>query len=188
MVMSELADTFTMLAEKGKKGFYEGPIAEAIVACVEEHGGFLTMEDLRTHVSTFDNPICVTYNDVKLWEIPPNGQGLTALLALNILNELPLDGLPHNSPQYLHYLIESLRLAFADTTWYVADPAVSSVPVAELLSSAYAKQRAGLISGDRAVDEPERGSPFSSSDTVYFTVSIQYSVVLSSPHACPSLR
>ena len=80
------------LAEEGKAGFYEGRIAEAIVACVRAHGGVLDLQDLRTHASTLDTPIKTSYRGVDVWEIPPNGQGITALMALNILEGFNLKG------------------------------------------------------------------------------------------------
>lgn len=94
-------------------------MAEAIAATVSQHGGLLTPADLAAHRSTLDNPICVTYKDHRVWEMPPNGQGLTALLALNILAGFDLGALKHNSVDYVHVLIEALRLAFADTRWCV---------------------------------------------------------------------
>ncbi len=80
------------LATKGKAGFYEGRIAEAIVACVRENGGVMSLDDLQTHRSTFDEPIKTRYRDTDVWEIPPNGQGITALIALNILEGFDFKG------------------------------------------------------------------------------------------------
>lgn len=77
--------TSKALAEQGKKGFYEGKIAEAVVSCVQAHGGVMTLEDMKDHKSTFDTPIKTTYRGIDVWEMPPNGQGITALMALNIL-------------------------------------------------------------------------------------------------------
>ncbi len=80
------------LASHGKAGFYEGQVAEAIVACLKENGGAMTLDDLRTHRSTFDEPIRTRYRDIDVWEIPPNGQGITALVALNILEGFDFKG------------------------------------------------------------------------------------------------
>ena len=104
-----------------RKPYYEGEIAEAIASTVQQAGGCLTVDDLAAHVSTWDEPISTTYGGLRLWECPPNGQGITALLALNILEgfDLPSDPL---SADRLHLEIEAMRLAFADTRWYVADP------------------------------------------------------------------
>ncbi len=81
-----------MLAEQGKAGFYEGRIAEAIAGCVQKHGGVMAVEDLRQHQTTFDDPIKATYRGVDVWEMPPSGQGITALLALNILQGFDFTG------------------------------------------------------------------------------------------------
>ena len=81
-----------MLAKEGKKGFYEGQIAKSIVDIVGSRGGCLAMEDLQSHLSTFDDPIKVTYKGVNVWEMPPSGQGLTALMALNILKGFDFKG------------------------------------------------------------------------------------------------
>lgn len=123
-----------LLAEHGKKGFYEGRVAQSIVGCVKNAGGVLCLEDLMEHASSFVDPISVEYGGKHIFEIPPNGQGITALMALNILEHADLEDKEHNSATYLHALIEALRLAFADTLWYVADSAVTSIPVQELLS------------------------------------------------------
>lgn len=110
-----LAKTFRQLAQHGKKGFYEGRIAESIVSIVTQLGGVLTLDDLKRHCSTFDDPIKVNYRGVDIYEIPPNGQGITALMALNILKGYDIANLPLHSSEHLHLMIESLRLSFADT-------------------------------------------------------------------------
>lgn len=170
MEMPMLAQTFRRLAAKGRDGFYRGEVAEAIVAAVRQRGGVLTMEDLAEHCSRFDDPIHVSYRGTDIWEIPPNGQGLTALMALNILEEFDVAALGHNSAAYLHTLIEALRLSFADTLWHVADPEQNPAPLDALLSKEYARSRAALIQPDRAAADVVRGSPLHSSDTVYFCV------------------
>lgn len=129
-----------MLANEGKEGFYNGPIGEAIVAAITSRGGVMTMQDLAAHTSQPVTPISIDYHDYTVWEIPPNGQGITALMALGILEALEKKGsvdfgkLEHNSAAYLHVVIEALRLAFADTRYYVGDPDVVHVPIQELLS------------------------------------------------------
>jgi gamma-glutamyltranspeptidase / glutathione hydrolase len=162
-----LARTFKAIAAGGKKAYYEGPIGEAVCEVIRQAGGCMGAEDLAAHVSTWEKPISAAYGEYRLWECPPNGQGLTALLALNILEGLDLLADPLD-PQRLHLEIEALRLAFADTRWYVADPAVVHVPVDELLSKEYAAGRRKLIDPRRAVVDQSRGKPVAGSDTVYF--------------------
>ncbi len=164
-----LAATMRALAEGGKRAFYEGQIAEKIARTVQAAGGVMTVDDLAEHRSTWETPISILYEGVRVHECPPNGQGLAALIALNILSQfdLPTDPL---SPERLHLMIEALRLAFADTGWYVADPAFSDIPLGELLSEAYARERARLINPAMATMNQERGVPVAATDTVYFSV------------------
>jgi gamma-glutamyltranspeptidase/glutathione hydrolase len=122
------------------------------------------------HFSTWEQPIHTTYRLLRIWEIPPNGQGLTALLALNILEDFDLAKMPALSANRLHLEIEALRLAFADTRWFVADPATNPAPLAELLSKGYASERRKLIDPARATLDQVHGSPTSGSDTVYLSV------------------
>ena len=165
-----LAQTFKDLAKHGKSGFYEGRIAEAIVELIQSKDGVMTLEDLKNHNNTFDKPISTNYRGVEVYEIPPNGQGITALIALNILEEFEINKMEHSSTEHLHLLIEAMRIAFADTRWYVADPSVVKVPIKELISKKYAAKRRELINLTKATLDVQRGSPFASSDTVYFSV------------------
>jgi gamma-glutamyltranspeptidase/glutathione hydrolase len=163
-----LARTFRTLAEYGKPGFYEGRIAEAIVGLLGSMGGVMTVDDLESHRTTFPEPISVDYKGTEVYEIPPNGQGITALIALNILEEYDWDGVGHSSVSHLHTLIEAMRLAFADARWYIADPDIVHVPIEELISKEYAAERRGLIDSIAASVNVQRGSPVACSDTVYF--------------------
>ncbi|KAJ7487474.1 gamma-glutamyltranspeptidase [Mycena galericulata] len=180
--LPNLAQTFREVAAHGKDGFYKGRVAQAIVELIQSKGGVMELDDLAKHETSFVEPIKYTYaNEVTLYECPPNGQGLTALLALGILENLqeqgtikPLLEMEHNSAEYLHVLIEALRLAFADTQWYVADPEVQPVPVEKLLSKEYLTSRAKLIDPLKTNPNVVHGNPTNSSDTVYFTVSDQW--------------
>ncbi len=163
-----LAQTFRKIIEQGKPGFYEGRIAEAIVELLSSMGGVLTLDDLKNHSSTFPEPICIDYKGTEVYEIPPNGQGITALIALNILEEFDWKNNEHSGVNHLHIMIEAMRLAFADTRWYVADPDLVKVPVEELISKKYAATRRKLIRSNRATIDNKRGSPVAGSDTVYF--------------------
>ena len=165
-----LARTFEIVAGGGKSAFYQGEIAEAIVNVIQQAGGCMAMEDLASHTSTWEEPISVTYRGLRVYECPPNGQGITALIALNILEGFELSALGSRSTERLHLMIEALRLAFADSRWYVADPVFSNVPVKGLLSKEYANERRKLIDRNRATIDSKQGTPVNSSDTVYLSV------------------
>jgi gamma-glutamyltranspeptidase/glutathione hydrolase len=165
-----LARTFRAIAEGGKEAYYKGEIARSIAQMIQRAGGVMTVDDLAAHESTWDEPISVAYRDVRVWECPPNGQGLTALLALNVLAGFDLAALGPLSVERWHLLIEALRLAFADARWYVADPRFFDIPLAGLLSKEYAAQRRALIDPRRATLDVRHGSPVASSGTVYFCV------------------
>ena len=169
-----LARTLEMVASGGKEAFYQGAIAEAIVSVIQEAGGCMSLEDLASHTSTWEEPISVTYRGLRVHECPPNGQGITALIALNILEGFDLPSLEPLSTGRLHLMIEALRLAFADSRWYVADPRFSHVPIAELLSKDYAAERRKMIDARRATIDPKHGAPVNSSSTVYLSVVDQW--------------
>ncbi|MCB9135189.1 MAG: gamma-glutamyltransferase family protein [Anaerolineales bacterium] len=165
-----LARTFRLIAEGGKDAYYRGPIAEAIVRVLRDAGGVMSLDDLATHTSTWDTPISTTYRGYRIWECPPNGQGLAALLALNLLEGFDLTEHAPLSTQRFHLMIEAMRLAFADTRWYVADPKFNPAPLEDLLSKTYAAERRALIHPTRATLDQVHGTPTSSSDTVYLSV------------------
>ncbi|MFN2216247.1 MAG: gamma-glutamyltransferase family protein [Anaerolineales bacterium] len=165
-----LARTFRTLAKKGRSAYYDGEIGEAVVRTIQEAGGCMEMDDLHNHQSTWDDPISTVFRGIRFWECPPNGQGLAALLALNILQDDDLEDMEPLSLLRMHLEVEAMRLAFADTGWYVSDPAFSNIPLEELLSRDYALQRRKLINPDRAKVDQVRGVPVGSSDTVYFCV------------------
>jgi gamma-glutamyltranspeptidase/glutathione hydrolase len=169
-----LARTFQRVAEGGKKAYYEGEIAEAIASTIQRAGGCLTVADLAAHTSTWDQPVSTTYRGYRVYECPPNGQGLTALIALNILEGFDLASSAPLSADRLHLEIEAMRLAFADTRWHVTDPEFTRIPISELLSKDYAAQRRKLIHKCKAVLDPKRGAPVASSDTVYLSVVDQF--------------
>lgn len=159
-----------MIAEGGKEAYYKGEIARAIVNAVQESGGVMTTDDLAAHESTWDEPISITYRGVRVWECPPNGQGLAALIALNVLEGFDLASHAPMSAERWHLLIEAMLVAFADTSWYVADPQFSPAPLDGLLSKAHAVERRTLINTQYATRNISHGSPGASSDTVYFCV------------------
>lgn len=164
-----LARTFQAIAEGGPEAFYTGPVADAIVRTVQELGGVMTHDDLKAHTSTWGESISATYRGVTIHEHPPNGQGLAALIAMNIAQGFDLASLRWDSPERLHLMIEAMRLAFADARQYIADPQASAVPVSGLLNAGYAAARRALIDPDRA-QHPAFGIPPQSSDTIYLCV------------------
>ena len=166
----EFAATLRAIADYGPDAFYTGPIAARIAAAVRADGGVMSADDLAAFRAEWVEPIAVEYaNGYTFHEIPPNGQGLAALLALNIARGFDLGSVPYGSADYTHILIESMKLAFVDAHAYVGDPRRVGVPVAGLLSGRYARERRALIAKDRALF-PEPGNPPRDGDTVYLTV------------------
>jgi gamma-glutamyltranspeptidase/glutathione hydrolase len=165
-----LARSMRIIAEGGKKAYYEGQIAEAIVSIIKEAGGCMELSDLAEHHSDWVEPISIEYRGLRIWECPPNGQGLAALLALNILEGFHIADLPALSTSRLHLTIEAMRLAFADAMHYVADPAFNPAPLEGLLSREYAEERRKLINPTAANLGFTYGVPLSSSDTIYLSV------------------
>ncbi|RSH84019.1 hypothetical protein EHS25_005264 [Saitozyma podzolica] len=172
-----LAETFRTVGKEGKDGFYKGRIAQAIVDAMGARGGVMTLEDLAEHESEFVAPISYTFGKEghTVWECPPNGQGLAALIAMGIIDALREEGIvdyeayEEGSAEWFHVLIEAMRLAFADAHAYIADPQVVKVPVEELLSKEYLRARAKLFSPKTAVAQYKQGRPLPTGDTVYFT-------------------
>jgi gamma-glutamyltranspeptidase/glutathione hydrolase len=169
-VQKNLARTFRTLARGGRDAFYRGEIARAIVDYCQKNGGFLSMEDFASQKSEWVEPISTTYRGHTLCEMPPNGQGLTALLLLNILEGIDLKSMRTEPDVYYHTLIEATKIAFADRNRYIADPAFAKVPVKELLSKDYAARRRALLDPKKAIDAPAYGDIRTGSDTTYFTV------------------
>ena len=162
-----LAKTLRAIAEGGCEAFYHGPIAEKMASFVQEHGGWLTTDDLAAHTSDWDEPIATDYRGVTCWECPPNGQGIAALEALNIAEGFDIGAMGAQSADAYHHLIEAMRLAFADAYRYVADPRVVNVPTPQLLSKEYAAQRRELIDRRRAMATVPYGQPIPGGNTVY---------------------
>ncbi len=151
------ARTLSRIAETAAGDFYQGEIASTIAAFAAETGGLITERDLAQHVNTWVEPISARYRGYDVWEIPPNGQGLTTLIALNILDGLRVSEHPRDSAHSYHLQIEAIKLAFADAQRYIADPEHVPVPTEELLSRDYAAARRALIT-EQAL-EPQPGDP-----------------------------
>jgi gamma-glutamyltranspeptidase/glutathione hydrolase len=163
-----LAKTLKLIATEGKCGFYSGEIAKAIVAIIQEAGGCMTEEDLGRHISTWEEPISVVYRGMRIWECPPNGQGLVALLALNLLSGFDLSKIPALSAERLHLEIEAIRLAFTDGRAHISDPAFRKIPLNELLSMEYSDIRRKAIHQKKSITHPQPGKLKMGTDTVYF--------------------
>jgi gamma-glutamyltranspeptidase/glutathione hydrolase len=169
MRLPELANSLQSIADGGADAFYKGPIARKIAAFIQQQGGWMTEDDIAADEATWDEAICTDYHGVTVWECPPNGQGIAALIALNIAEGFDIKKMGLQSPEAYHHLIESMRLAFADAHQYVADPRKAPVPIKDLLSRGYAVRRRSLISSERAMSKAHYGEPTKSSDTVYLT-------------------
>lgn len=166
----EFASTLEAIAEQGYDVFYEGDVGRQIAACVQAAGGVLTQEDLVAYEAEWVEPISVEYRDgFAFHEIPPNGQGLAALLALNIVRGFDLAASGFGSADTYHALIEAMKLAFADAHAYIADPRQVEIPLSGLLSDDYARERRSLIANDQSL-YPSPGAPSPHGDTVYLTV------------------
>jgi gamma-glutamyltranspeptidase/glutathione hydrolase len=167
--LPDLARSLRALAAGGRDVFYLGELAEQIIACSRTYGGLFEPDDLALHTSEWVAPIATDYRGHRVCELPPNGQGLTALLALNILECFDLAALADDPAAVAHLQIEAVKLAFADRNRYLADPAQVKVPVDDLLSKDYAQGRAALIDPRTARKHVAPGR-LPSSETVYLTV------------------
>ena len=167
----DLAASYRALAFEGRDAFYRGDIARRIVACSRRHGGALAAGDLDTYDADWVTPLSTTYRGWEVFELPPNGQGIAALMMLNLLEHSPIGSYGHNSVEALHVLIEAKKLAYADMAKHVCDPAFQAIPVETLLSKAYAAQRAKAINQDVANPEAFAGDlSLHGGDTTYLSV------------------
>ena len=167
--LTELGESMQAIAEEGADVVYEGYIAEAIANEVQEQGGFLTVEDLAAFEVEYPEPVSTTYGDAEVFELPPNNQGLIALEALNIAEELGARDYDADSPARVHYLAEAMKLAFHDGHRYITDPAFEEIP--PLGSKEWAKTRAeevGETAGDVSFGVPDANAE--DADTVLLCV------------------
>jgi gamma-glutamyltranspeptidase/glutathione hydrolase len=167
----DVAWSLKQIASHGRKAFYEGPIAKRILDCSKTHGGAMTAEDLAKFSSQWVEPISTTYHDWTVYELPPNGQGIGALLMLNLMENFHLaeSGLTNSST--FHIMIEAKKLAYADVLQYVCDPKFNRIPISGLLSKDYTRERAKLIDLEKAnCDVPAGNPPPVGTDTTYICV------------------
>ena len=174
----QLAKTLEIIAEKGRNGFYEGHVAKAMADFIQSQGGFLTYEDLSSFHSEWTPPVSSNYRGYDVWELPPNGQGIAALQILNILENYDIKKMGLFSSEYIHLFTEAKKLAFADRAKYYADPNFSNIPVNQLISKSYAKERLKLINLKKASKSDQAGV-LESGDTIYLTVADQYGNMIS---------
>ena len=164
-----MARAMRLVAEKGPDALYKGEIAAAILKTSHDLGGTMTAEDLAAYSAEWVQPISIDYRGWRVYELPPNGQGMAALEMLNIMETAPPTPLGAFSPIEMHKRIEAMKLAYADVHRYDADPHTYDVPVAQLLSKEYARKRAALIDPKHANCEVPAGQPVGS-DTTYLTI------------------
>lgn len=148
------ASSLRSIAASGGRSFYEGELADRVDAFSRATKGFLRGDDLAAHRAQWVEPIGTSYRGTNVWEIPPNGHGISALSALNILEGFEFDPSSFDDPRAWHLQIEAMKLAFADATAYVADPDVVDVPIAGMIDKAYATQRRSLISDEASIPAP----------------------------------
>lgn len=166
-----LADAYALLAADGRDAFYAGPIAAAIHECIAASRGFLTRDDLAVHTSEWVQPVSTTYRGWRVFELPPNGQGIAVLQMLNLLEGYNLARMGFQSAEHLHLLIETKKLAFEDRARFYADTEFAAVPTAELISKEYAERRREQIDLQSAARAPTHGDPrgVGSGDTIYMS-------------------
>jgi gamma-glutamyltranspeptidase/glutathione hydrolase len=167
----DLAWSLQQIAARGRDGYYKGEIARRIVAATNALGGNWTEADLAEFSAEWVEPISTTYRGWTVYEIPPQGQGIAALVMLNLMEHFPIGEYGHNSARALHAMIEAKKLAYADMLRYVADQRFAKVPVAGMLSKEYAAERVKLIDPARANCAVEAGKPPApGDDTIYLSV------------------
>lgn len=166
-----LAATYRTIASEGRDAFYRGDIAQRIVEFSHAHGGYFEADDFAKHENSWVDPIATNYRGYDVWQIPPNGQGLSVLQILNVLEKHDVRALGWGSPEYTHLLIEAKKLAYADRARFYADMTMESVPVDALKSEEYATLQNARIDMQRAaVDVPPGDPKLIHGDTVYLCV------------------
>ena len=165
----DLANTLRVIAKQGRKGFYEGEIAQTISKFIIDQGGFLSYNDLKSHKSDWVEPVSSNYRGYDIWELPPNGQGIAALQILNLLEKFDIGSMGFGSAEYIHHFVEAKKIAFADRAKYYADMDFNKIPVEYLISKEYANKRRGEINGTKAARIVKAGD-IENGDTIYLTV------------------
>ncbi|NJP38590.1 gamma-glutamyltransferase [Alkalicoccus luteus] len=168
----ELAETLRRIADEGADAFYSGPIAEQVTGSLQGAGGLLTIEDMRSHESSWEKPLSTTYHDTyEVFEMQPNTQGIATLMMLNILESFPVAALGDNTKEYYHLMAEAAKVAFTYRDQWVTDPAYEQVPVESLLSDEHTKKMVDQIDLHRAypvADLPQLPELSVNKDTTFF--------------------
>lgn len=164
-----LANTYRILAEKGRDAFYRGEIADKIDRFMQQEGGYLRKKDFEQHTSTWVEPQSISYRGYDVYELPPNGQGIAALQMLQILEAYDLSSMGFNSEEALHLMTEAKKLVFEDRAKLYADPAFAEIPVKKLLSEEYADKRRKLIDRRAGRNFGPGASKLEEGDTIYLT-------------------
>ncbi|WP_416414486.1 gamma-glutamyltransferase [Pantoea sp. App145] len=176
-IMPGAAHTLRILSEHGPRSFYEGEVAEAIVNWAKQSGGYLTRDDLAGYQPEWVTPISKKYRGYDVFELPPNGQGIAALIALGILEKFDLSSFPVDSIASQHLQIEAMKLAFADVYAYVADPSSMHITPQQMLDDDYLTQRARQIDLNRST--PVLPGMPASGGTVYLTTADESGMMVS---------
>jgi gamma-glutamyltranspeptidase / glutathione hydrolase len=164
-----LANTYEIIGRQGRDAFYKGDIARIISDYIVENGGFLGIDDMSSHTSTWVEPASANYRGYDVWQLPPNGQGIAVLQILNILEGYDIASMGPFSPEYIHLFVEAKKLAFEDRATYYADMEFNPVPLQQLISKEYADKRRQLIDHDRAARRYDPGIA-ETPNTIYLTV------------------
>ena len=164
----DLANTLRNIVKNGKKGFYEGEIAQTIANFVQDQGGFLSYDDLKNHKSEWIEPVSTNYRGYDVWELPPNGQGIAALQILNLLEGYDIRSMGFGTADYIHHFVEAKKIAFADRAKYYADMDFNEIPVDYLISKEYADIRRKEINSDNSASTVLPGD-IENGDTIYLT-------------------
>lgn len=170
MAYPALAATMRRIAADGPAGFYGGPVGDDIVAAVAAHGGCLSLEDLAGVEADWVDPVLSPYRDLSVGELPPNGQGVTALMMLAILQRFDLAGLDPVGAERLHLEVEAARLAYACRDQFVCEPATAAFPASMLLDPVYIDRMAARIDPARRMENPGNVDPRDATDTIYLCV------------------
>ncbi len=163
----DLAASYRQLAKEGPAALYGGTLGRKLVDGLSQLGGFLTLDDLASHEPRWITPLSTDFRDYTVWELPPAGQGLAALQMMAMAEGLDLESMGHNSAEYLHHLIETKKLAYADLARYVFDPATMDVDPEALLSREYLDGRRRLIDPHQAATRVDPGRAVTDSETIY---------------------